>query len=176
MSRTRYLVVPGYGDSLHGHWQSYWQRDLGEDAVRLKPGSWSEPEGQDWLAAIGAAMAPGTVIIAHSLGCLAAVSWLRQHPGVAAGALLVALPDPAGPEFPSAVSGFHLSAGPLAERALLVGSRDDPFAGWEFTVRTATDFQIPLVDLGASGHINADSGFGPWPQGRQLLHDLVHGE
>jgi predicted alpha/beta hydrolase family esterase len=27
--------------------------------------------------------------------------------------------------------------------------------------------------LGSAGHINVDSGHGPWPKGRALLHGLV---
>jgi predicted alpha/beta hydrolase family esterase len=29
-----------------------------------------------------------------------------------------------------------------------------------------------LIDLGNAGHINTESGFGPWPEGLALLQDL----
>ncbi len=29
-----------------------------------------------------------------------------------------------------------------------------------------------LVDVGNAGHINTDSGYGPWPEGLELLHAL----
>jgi predicted alpha/beta hydrolase family esterase len=31
------------------------------------------------------------------------------------------------------------------------------------------------VDVGASGHINTEAGFGPWPAGERLLDELVSG-
>ena len=30
-----------------------------------------------------------------------------------------------------------------------------------------------LVDIGARGHVNTDSGCGEWPEGRLLLSELV---
>jgi predicted alpha/beta hydrolase family esterase len=30
-----------------------------------------------------------------------------------------------------------------------------------------------LVTLEGAAHINADAGFGPWPEGRQLLAELT---
>jgi predicted alpha/beta hydrolase family esterase len=28
------------------------------------------------------------------------------------------------------------------------------------------------VEIGDAGHINGDAGYGPWPEGEQLLQDL----
>ena len=102
----RYVIAPGYQDSDAGHWQTLWQAELGPAAVRVAVGSWDEPELEDWVAGLDAAMTPGAVIVAHSLGCLTALEWLARHPGVAAGAFLVAVPDPDGPDFPDTITGF----------------------------------------------------------------------
>ena len=32
-----------------------------------------------------------------------------------------------------------------------------------------------LVTLDRAGHINAEAGYGPWPEGRRLLDELVGG-
>ncbi|HEY3338914.1 MAG TPA: alpha/beta hydrolase [Propionicimonas sp.] len=171
----RYVIAPGYHDSDAGHWQTLWQADLGEAATRVAVGSWDEPELEDWVAALDAVMTPGALIVAHSLGCLTALTWLERHPGVAAGAFLVAVPDPEGPDFPDTITGFARPLGRSAEPLLIVGSTDDPFAGWDYTVATAAAVGAPLVELDAAGHISTASGRGPWPEGRALLAEFMAG-
>jgi len=171
----RYVIAPGYQDSDAGHWQTLWQADLGPAAVRVAVGSWDEPELEDWVAGLDAAMTPGAVIVAHSLGCLTALAWLGRHPGVAAGAFLVAVPDPEGPDFPDTITGFARPRTRPDERLLMVGSTDDPYAGWDYTVATAATIGAALVELDAAGHISTASGRGPWPEGRALLAGFVSG-
>jgi predicted alpha/beta hydrolase family esterase len=171
----RYVIAPGFEDSDAGHWQTAWQADLGADAVRMSPSSWTEPKRKDWVRALNAVMSHGAVIVAHSLGCLTAVEWMTRHPGVAAGAFLVALPDPDGADFPAAISGFRPPGERLDEALLMVGSSNDPFAGWDFTQSTATILGAPLVGLGAAGHISTAAGYGAWPEGRALLARFVAG-
>ena len=169
----RYVIAPGYLDSDAGHWQTLWQADLGPTAVRVAVSSWDEPELEDWVAGLDAAMTPGAVIVAHSLGCLAALEWLDRRPGVAAGAFLVAVPDPAGPDFPDTITGFVRPRVRTADPVMMVGSTDDPYAGWDYTVATAAAIGAPLVELGAAGHISTASGRGHWPEGRALLAGFV---
>jgi predicted alpha/beta hydrolase family esterase len=171
----RYVIAPGYQDSDAGHWQTLWQADFGPAAVRIAVGSWGEPELEDWVAGLDAVMTPGAAIVAHSLGCLTALVWLRRHPGVAAGAFLVAVPDPEGPDFPDTITGFARPRTRLDERLLMVGSTDDPYAGWDYTVATAAAVGAPLVELDTAGHISTASGRGPWPEGRDLLARFAAG-
>ncbi|MCC6495408.1 MAG: serine hydrolase family protein [Propionibacteriaceae bacterium] len=173
--RPRYVIAPGYLDSDPGHWQSLWAADFGLDATRVVTGSWDAPELEDWVTSLDAAMSPGAVIVAHSLGCLAATTWLERHPGVAAGAFLVALPDPEGAEFPAVITGFSRPRRALAGPVLMVGSSDDPYAGVQFTRDTAATVGARLVEIGAAGHISTASGRGPWPEGRRLLAEFVVG-
>jgi hypothetical protein len=44
---------------------------------------------------------------------------------------------------------------------------------WLFDL--ADDWGAALVDLGDAGHVNADSGFGPWPEGLELRDALDGG-
>jgi predicted alpha/beta hydrolase family esterase len=171
----RYVIAPGYQDSDSGHWQTLWQADFGPASVRVAVSSWDEPECEDWVAGLDAAMTPGAVIVAHSLGCLTALEWLARNPGVAAGAFLVAVPNPAGPDFPGTIDGFVRPRMHLDEPMLMVGSTDDPYAGWDYTVATSAAIGAPLVELGAAGHISTASGRGPWPEGRALLARFVAG-
>jgi len=58
------------------------------------------------------------------------------------------------------------------KRAVLVASRDDPWASLACTAYWADRWGSVLIDIGAAGHINADSGHGPWPRGLALLQAL----
>lgn len=171
----RYVIAPGYQDSDAGHWQSLWQADLGPAAVRVGVTSWDEPELEDWVAGLDVAVTPGALIVAHSLGCLTAIEWLLRHPDVAAGAFLVAAPDPEGPDFPDVITGFTRPQSRLIAPTLMVGSTDDPYAGWDYTVATAEAIGAPLVRLDGAGHISTASGRGPWPEGRALLTNFAAG-
>jgi predicted alpha/beta hydrolase family esterase len=113
--------------------------------------------------------------VAHSLGSLQVVHWAAAgHRHAIRGALLVAPPDPLAAGFPAEASGFA----PLPERALpfpsvLVASHDDPYASLDFSRRCAEAWQSRFVEVGAHGHINAESGLGDWPQGRAWLDWLA---
>jgi predicted alpha/beta hydrolase family esterase len=170
------LIVPGIGNSGPDHWQSRWQASH-EGMRRLEVGSWDQPECGDWVAAIERtmrALGPDTLIVAHSLGCLAVAHWAAAAGHAACrGALLVAVPDPHGPAFPAAAHGFA----PLPERhfdfpSLIVASEDDPYAAPEHARRCAQAWGSRLHRAGKLGHINAASGLGDWEPGWQLLEAL----
>jgi predicted alpha/beta hydrolase family esterase len=57
--------------------------------------------------------------------------------------------------------------------SVLVASADDPFAALDRAAEFAAAWGSRMVTLEHAGHINADAGFGPWPDGRRLLDELV---
>lgn len=165
------LIIPGLGDSGPGHWQTRWQAKL-PTARRVEQVSWDKPTRSDWVAAIRTALAADrgqpVVAIAHSLGVLALVSAMTDaDPPPLAGAFLVTPPsedtlrsmadvDPAFLYVPSA---------PLPCPSVLVASRNDPYGAYAETEEWALDWGSKLIDAGESGHINDESGHGPWPEG-----------
>jgi predicted alpha/beta hydrolase family esterase len=138
--------------------------------------SWNEPELEAWVSTLERAVESAgqpAVIVAHSLGCLTLAHWAARG-GIARGALLVAVPDPEGPEFPSEARGFvELPLQPIAFPTRVVASHDDPYGSFEFAQRCAKAWQSALSDVGCAGHINAESGLGDWPAGRELLAGLL---
>lgn len=164
------LIIPGLGGSDAGHWQSRWQAKL-PTASRVDQASWSHPQKAAWCAAVRDAIGRATlpvVVVAHSLGVLAFVETMAG-PGVpaVAGAFLVTPPseesllnlgevDPAFTPFPAA---------PLPCPSVLVGSRNDPFALLPEVEGLALDWGSRFIDAGEAGHINVESGHGPWPEG-----------
>ena len=167
-------IVPGINDSTAKHWQSRWQATQ-TDAVRIRPASWDEPDLENWITAVDAAVTtPDTIIVAHSLGCLAAAAWLTRNPGRVRGALLVAPPDRFGPEFPQAAPTFQAAEpAPLGVPALVVASADDPYCALGIARTLAATWGAGFVEVGRIGHINNASNLGAWPAGRALLDEFA---
>lgn len=174
---TPVLILPGFGSSGPEHWQTRWEA-CEPSFRRAHMPSWDQPDLEQWLAALAEAvrsLSAAPVIVAHSLGCLA-VAHHAARGGLAAGALLVAPPDPAGPMFPPAARSF--APVPLLRlpfRSRLVASQNDPYGGMEFARLCASAWGSELIDVGPRGHINAESALGDWREGRALLTDLLAG-
>ncbi|PZE35519.1 hypothetical protein DEJ21_10195 [Curtobacterium sp. MCSS17_006] len=194
MSRPRpWVIVPGIWNSDPDHWQSIWERDRQDQhdqhhqqraAVRIAPTSWSEPDADDWRAAISDAAAECSeppVLIAHSLGVLAVADWLATTADAStlvAGAFLVAPPDPLGDTFPDEASGFVTPREvPPAQQVptRLVVSDDDPYCSADRALVFADAMGADVVRVGALGHVNVASGVGAWPAGRELLRAFEGG-
>ncbi len=163
------LVVPGYTNSGPDHWQSRWQERL-STARRVTQESWDQPEPEAWRDAVIAAVQAATrpvVLVAHSLGVISCVQAAPYLPEASvAGAFLVALPDIERPDTPAVLRTFApIPRAPLAFPSVLVTSRTDPYTAYERAADFAAAWGADLVDAGESGHLNAESGHGPWPEG-----------
>ncbi|CAN7413707.1 alpha/beta hydrolase [Phenylobacterium sp. LjRoot219] len=171
------LIVAGLNNSGPGHWQSHWQRAL-PAAERVEQADWGRPDLDAWLQRLALAVErrPGALLVAHSLGCiLAAHLALRPQALQVAGALLVA---PADVDTHGPAGRLVESSGPAPRRRLpfpttVVASRNDPYMSYPTATRLAQDWGGTLVDLGAAGHVNVESGHGPWPEGLALLGQLA---
>ena len=172
--KPRVLIVPGWGDSGPGHWQTLWETGS-SDVQRVVQRDWLFPIRSEWVATLSAAIraADGPVVLAaHSLGCLA-VAHLRDGGLPVRGALLVAPPDVERPDYPPVSEGFTpIPRERLPFPSVLVASRTDPFIAFERSRELATAWGSRLVDAGDRGHVNADAGLGPWPLGERLLDEL----
>jgi predicted alpha/beta hydrolase family esterase len=169
------LIVPGINNSGDGHWQTLWQRS-NPGFERLVVNDWDNPECRHWSNAIGSAvrrLGPRTVIVAHSLGCLAVAHWAAQEGSVAGSALLVAVPDPQGAAFPPEALGFsRLPVSRFPFPSIVVMSEDDPYANSHHTDRYARAWGSRIHNAGRHGHLNSASGLGEWPDGWALLASL----
>ncbi len=179
MNNVRSLILlPGIYNSGPTHWQTLWEA-ADPAFVRFEPPDWDVPVRSEWIAALEAAVVAAPeppVLVAHSLSCLLVPMWAAESRSPVAGAFLVAPVDPAEPAFPEAADQFRdVPREPLPFPSLVVGSLDDHYADVEFARAFAADLGAQFVVAGALGHINADSGLGDWPQGRELLAGFVAG-
>ena len=170
------LIVPGLHDSGEAHWQSHWQRAL-PNAERVGQTDWARPDLGAWMERLVQAIErrPGALLVAHSLGCALAAHLPRGPRLDIAGALLVA---PADVDHPGPTGRLFESFAPMPRRRLafpttVVASRTDPYMSYAAAERLAQDWGATFVDLGAAGHVNVESGHGPWPGGLPLLRLLA---
>lgn len=164
------LIIPGLNGSGPGHWQSRWEAKL-SSARRIMQRDWERPALGAWrqriIEEVDNAARP-VVFVSHSLGVLATVhATALLQGGKVKGAFLAAPPSAAGLSGIDAVDRTFLDVpGELLPfPALLIASRDDPYSSFEESAALAVRLGAKLVDAGFSGHINSESGHGPWPEG-----------
>jgi uncharacterized protein len=163
------LIIPGLGGSGAEHWQTRWEQKL-STARRIEQRDWGHPQRDEWVAAIVAAIEAAkrpVILIAHSLGVIAAIHASRDIAPWVKGAFLVAAPSEETladvAEADAAFRPFPREKLPFP--AVLVASRDDPYSSYAHSEALARDWGAKLVDAGPAGHLNAESGHGPWPEG-----------
>ena len=175
LSDTPVLILPGIGDSGPGHWQSLWQRSH-PHFQRVVQSDWNYPVCGTWMDVLETAVGHyhgDVLVVAHSLGCLLLAHWAQCTRLSIKGALLVAVPDPDGDNFPSEAQGYApVPYARFAFPSIVVASSNDPYASLEFDQKCAAAWGSRFVDIGGAGHINAGSGFGEWREGLALLHSL----
>jgi uncharacterized protein len=171
------LIVPGYTNSGPEHWQSRWQSKL-STARRVTQAEWTKPVREDWTAAMARAVNEAekpVVIVAHSLGVATAIQAIPQFTRPVAGAFLVAPPDVANP----AIRPRHLMTfgpyprDPLPFPSIVVASSNDPFCGFDVAEDLAAAWGSAFIHAGEAEHINAESGYGPWPEGSMAFANFL---
>jgi hypothetical protein len=178
-SATTVLMIPGFTGSSPGHWQSIWEREHPEFR-RVEQRDWDHPEPEEWVSTLDRAIraTPGAVVLAaHSLGCVTIARWARAFGGRSVhAALLVAPSDVEAPQAPLEVRGFApIPLDRLPFPSVVVASTDDPLVSLERAERFARAWGSRLVSIGAAGHIHTAAGYGPWPEGKEMLRGLVEG-
>ncbi len=174
--KTPVLLVPGIGNSGPAHWQTRWEAKH-PNTHRVLQADWDHPNCNKWAEqlehAVHAAEVP-PVLVAHSLGCLVVARWGEMSRLPIRAALLVAVPDPAGPAFPKEATGFLDTQYQLGNRrTVMVSSSNDPFSTRAYTKQRALEWNAEHIELGACGHINADSGLGDWDKGWTFVENIL---
>ena len=183
MHSDQVLVLPGWLNSGPDHWQTRWQTAHGY--TRVEQHDWARPLRGDWITRLEdvvTAQNPALPItlVAHSLGCVLVAAWAALSSNVhrVSCAFLVAPCDVGLSALRSVLTSWkpdtqravlEPSGSGLPFRSLLLASRTDPHCSYGQAQVLAQSWGSTLVDCGACGHINAESGLGDWPQGHALL-------
>ncbi|MBN9316110.1 MAG: serine hydrolase family protein [Devosia sp.] len=171
------LVLPGLGNSGAGHWQRRWAERFSTGRI-VEQDDWDNPDIRDWTAAIVEAVEMAerpVVLIAHSLAVSALVHAAPRFPkGKVKGAFLVSPPDHEGKAVPREAQSFAgVPLDPLPFPSLLVVSNTDPMVSLERAAHMAAAWGSELHFAGDAGHINLQSGHGPWPEGLLMFTRLM---
>ena len=118
------------------------------------------------------------ILVGHSLACATIAYWSKEYfsknSSKIKGALLVSPSDVEKPDFPKEIKGFSpMPLELLNFKTIVVASADDPYVDIDRAKYFAQCWKAELVNIGAHGHINADAGFGDWPEGEKLLQKLM---
>lgn len=166
------LIIPGLDGSPAPHWQAWWAaRD--PSALLVEQDDWARPTPEAWETEVaGAVLAhPGAILVGHSLGAIVVARILARWPQLRVrAAVLVA---PAEPSRSTRLRDFgQVPAVPFGVPAIVAASRNDPWMNFSQAEALAARWGAELCDLGHVGHVNVDSGFGPWPEGIALRDKL----
>ena len=175
-------MVPGLGNSGPEHWQSRWERAY-PCTLRVVQKDWDNPVRPVWVAALEQTLAgvgrPGDPRGPQCGGYDHRPLGSGQFADPVLGALLVAPPDFEAeiPGLPSRrASRRRLAAHTSCDAflpAVVVASTNDSFATPSRSAGMAGAWGARCVSIGDAGHINAEAGFGPWPEGEKILEELA---
>jgi uncharacterized protein len=173
-SETSILCIAGHLGPGIDHWQRRLVAKL-STAELVEQTDWvhgSLKIAVDTLVAAVAASTKPVVFVAHSVGAsLVAHSVAAlQAQGVVErvkGAYFVVPPSEGSlslfrgldPKF------IEVPRDPLPFPSLLVATSNDPFSTMEESASLASAWGSHLVEAGEAGHIDHNSGHGPWPEG-----------
>jgi len=176
------LIVPGLRDHVPAHWQTHLENTLSatRKVVSVPPLQSDKLSCAARVAAIQRAVESidgPIVVVAHSGGVVMLVHWAQQFHRPVQAALLAAPPDfstplPAG--YPTladldANGWLPVPSVRLPFPSWVAASTNDPLARLPRVEEMARQWGSELVNVGAVGHLNPASGFGPWKQAEEFV-------
>lgn len=170
------IVLAGLWNSGPQHWQTLWEQKHPE-WKRAPHRDWNNPECDEWVAEVNAAIAQSEgppVLAAHSLACVTVAKWAASgSPLRIAGAFLVAPSDVDAPAYPVEAVGFQpMPMEKLPFPSIVVASSNDEYVTLERARAMAAAWGSKFVEIGDAGHINGASGYGEWPEGERMLMEF----
>jgi hypothetical protein len=181
------VIVPGLRGHVAEHWQTLLADVLasaGREVFTIPPltrDALSREARVGALEEVVSAISGAVVLIAHSAGCITTVHWAQRHrTDKVRGALLATPPDLDTPMHEPHPSPELLWQGgwlpvprtPLPFPSIVAASSDDPLASLDAVIELARDWGSRVVEVGAVGHLNPASGYGPWPKAEEFLREV----
>jgi predicted alpha/beta hydrolase family esterase len=171
------LFLPDGRQPSPDHWQSRWQGKLSTGRTVL-PQMHHAPERAAWVDAVSEAANSGErplVLVGHGEGIFGAIAAIPRITQRIAGAFLAA-PHDLSTEL-ALVSAPHGWPAHIRSRlpfpSMLVASRNDPACSYEAAEALAEGWGSVLLDAGEAGHIDAEAGYGPWPEGSMAFAQFL---
>lgn len=172
----RAAIIHGYDAAPEDHWFSWLAEQLEDAAIPTTVPALPDPGAPDpekWLATIDAAVGTpdrGSIVVAHSLGCLSVLRHLHSLAGpwqLGTLVLVAGFVEPL-PELPELevfigdgldVAGF----GAHLDQVVVLRSDNDPFVPAGHTDRLARALGTSAQCVPGAGHFMAADGFTSFP-------------
>ncbi|HEY9079301.1 alpha/beta hydrolase [Magnetovibrio sp.] len=180
-SEPTVLLVPGLGGSGPNHWQSRWEQTR-QGCSFVRQNNWNIPDRQDWLSGLDRAVracATPPILVAHSLGCALVAHWAALHPTTPVQAALLVAPADVDSDQHTPAEVRDFAPMPMARLPFptsVIASTTDTYVDTHRAQVFATAWGADFINIGACGHINADSRLGDWDKGWDVLEDLIAAE
>jgi serine hydrolase len=169
MAARNFLILHGLGGSGPGHWQTWLAARLRADNERVAYPDLPDadmPSLHAWRATLEgelAALPEGdAIVVCHSLSCLLWLHHLADGGAQASRVLLVAPPSE-GAGLPEIAAFFPAPLPAVSGGARLVCSDDDPYCPEGAATLYGGPLGIPVDLITGGGHLNPETGYGPWP-------------
>ena len=175
--KTKILTLPGYLGSGKGHWQTLWENEFNH-IKRVEQQDWNNPVLAIWLETLNLTIQQTEgkcILVCHSLACALVAHWAtRYDSSKVIGALLVCPADVDSEKHtPDILRNFSpMPTNKLPFQSIVVASSNDPYVSLQRATFFAKTWGSHFIDLGATGHINAESGLSSWAFGKQLVNEL----
>ena len=170
------VFVPGYGNSVNGHWQELWYHEM-ENSYWVDQKNWDNPVCSVWVETFNTliqSIKEPIFLITHSLGGNTVIEWSRLYTASIIGAFFVVFPDVQGKNLPKEIIGYeNPPLGKLPFPSVAIASTNDPYSTIERTIFFAEKWGSRVITVGDAGHVNVDAGFGHWPEGKKQLIDFI---
>lgn len=180
------LIIPGLRDHVPDHWQTHLASRLAP-AHTVRTIAPLEHDKMSCAARVQAiesnlqAIEGPVIAVAHSAGSIMLVHWARQYRRANLSAILVTPADlehPLPPGYPTmqvlqANGWLPLPMERLSFPSIVAASTNDPLARFERVKVMADQWGADFVNVGAVGHLNPASGYGPWPQANALIQHFA---
>jgi hypothetical protein len=170
------VILHGLEGSGPDHWQTWLAGELstaGREVRYRELADKDHPDLAAWLAALDDTLTglpdDGFDVVAHSLS---AVLWLHHcaDPGSSPRPARVALVSPPSPH--TAIAEIATFFPPpldidavrhAADGTVLVAGDDDPYVSEGIAAAYGLPLKISTTVVPGGGHLNTESGYGPWP-------------
>jgi len=163
------LILHGWQGSDAPHWQAWLAGELVQENCIVAFPQLSEksaPQKEVWLEEALEIMDElhPDIVVCHSLGNILwfhMCSRLKQP----VRKLLLCAPPRDLSEYEEVETFFpvEIPSDLYAEQVLMVASDNDPYMGIDESIMMAMRMQVDLKIIKQGGHLNTDSGYGPWP-------------
>lgn len=192
MPQQQVYIIHGYGASPQHHWFPWLKQKLQQHGIQVTVPALPTPEHpikEAWDATLKQAIGTpdqNTFFVAHSLGCIALLDYLRQlasqlepHQHLHIGGLILVS------GFSSHVPGYNLinpfiahaldadTIIKMTDQRVVIASKDDPTVPFELTQKLSQDLQARFISVEHGGHFLGQDGFDELPMVYDELYHML---